>query len=86
MFDTMTMTKLVGGLCGALLVFLFGAWASQAVYGLGEGSHTEMALAYSVEGAETETAGAAAPAEAEPDFATVFAAADATAAPMAPSP
>jgi cytochrome c len=79
MFDTMTITKLVGGLCGALLIFLFGAWASQAVYGLGEGSKHEMALAYSVEGAETEVAAAEATAEAEPDFATVFAAADATA-------
>ena len=29
MFDTMTMTKIVGGFCGALLIFLLGA----ALYG-----------------------------------------------------
>lgn len=77
MFDTMTITKLVGGVCGALLIFLFGAWASQAVYGLGESGHEEGPLAYSVEGAETGATETAA--VAEPDFATVFASADATA-------
>ena len=78
MFDTMTMTKLVGSVCGALLFFLFGAWASQAIYGLGEESKGEATLAYSVEGAETGAATEAV-AEAEPDFATLFASADATA-------
>ena len=33
MFDTMTMTKIVGGFCGALLVFLLGTWASGIIYG-----------------------------------------------------
>ena len=81
MFDTMTITKLVGGVCGALLVFLFGAWASQVVYGLGEAGKGEATLAYSVEGADTATQTAATDpaAGAEPDFATVFASADATA-------
>ncbi len=78
MFDTMTLTKLVGGVCGALLFFLFGAWASQTVYGLGEGAHEETTLAYSVEGAEVEEA-ATAEVAAEPDFAVVFASADAAA-------
>ena len=35
MFDTMTSTKIVGALCMALLVFLFGKWAAEAIY------HTE---------------------------------------------
>ncbi|MBC7735794.1 MAG: cytochrome c family protein [Candidatus Saccharibacteria bacterium] len=78
MFDTMTLTKLVGGVCGALLIFLFGAWASQAVYGLGEGAHEETTLAYSVAGAEVEGA-ATAEAAAEPEFSVIFASADATA-------
>jgi cytochrome c len=33
MFDTMTWTKIVGGLCGALLVFMLGSWFAQIVYG-----------------------------------------------------
>ena len=78
MFDTMTLTKAVGGVCGALLIFLFGAWASQSVYDLGEGAHEDTTLAYSVEGAEVEGA-AAEEVAAEPDFAVVFAAADADA-------
>ena len=28
MFDTMTLTKIVGGFCGALLVFMMGNWAA----------------------------------------------------------
>jgi cytochrome c len=82
MFDTMTMTKIVGAVCGALLIFLFGAWAASAIYGLGEkdhGAHED--LAYSVPGAEegaAEGAGEEA-AEAEPAFAEVYASADAAA-------
>lgn len=81
MFDTMTMTKIVGAVCGALLIFLFGAWAAEAIYGLGEKGHEEEHLAYSVPGAEEGAAeGAAEEAgEAEPAFAEVFAAADAAA-------
>ncbi len=41
MFDTMTMTKIVGGVCGALLIFLFGNWAADRIYGFGEGGHGE---------------------------------------------
>ena len=78
MFDTMTLTKLVGGVCGALLIFLFGNWAATSIYGLEEvAPGKEHALAYSVEGAEA----GAEPVEAaaEPPFAAVFAAADAAA-------
>lgn len=32
MFDTMTMTKVVGGVCGTLLVFLLGGWAAEVIY------------------------------------------------------
>ena len=31
MFDTMTMTKVVGGFCGTLLVVLLGGWAAETV-------------------------------------------------------
>jgi cytochrome c len=33
MFDTMTMTKTLGALCGALLIFLLGKWGADAMYG-----------------------------------------------------
>lgn len=32
MFDTMVMTKIVAGLCAALLIFLFGKWAAEVIY------------------------------------------------------
>lgn len=76
MFDTMTLTKIGGGLCGALLVFLLGGWFAETIYhsgGHGEGH--EQAYVIPVEGADTE----AAPAEEGPPFAEIFAAADAAA-------
>ena len=39
MFDTMTLTKLLGGLCGALLVFLLGKFAAETIYS--GGTHGE---------------------------------------------
>ena len=36
MFDTMTMTKVGGALCGSLLIFLLGAWAAEIVYHVGD--------------------------------------------------
>ncbi|MEZ5798575.1 MAG: cytochrome c family protein [Paracoccaceae bacterium] len=39
MFDTMTMTKAVAGVCGALLVFLLGNWAATSLYAMGGGGH-----------------------------------------------
>jgi cytochrome c len=39
MFDTMTLTKVTGSLCGTLLVFLLGNWAAEALYHVGGGSH-----------------------------------------------
>ncbi len=32
MIDTMTSTKIVAALCGALLFFLFGKWAAESIY------------------------------------------------------
>ncbi len=67
MFDTMTLTKLVGGVCGALLIFLFVNWAAESIYGLGDAGQEEgRVLAYSVAGAEAEGA-AEAGAEAAPE-------------------
>ncbi|MDH5452287.1 MAG: cytochrome c family protein [Paracoccaceae bacterium] len=76
MFDTMTLTKAGGALCGALLIFLLGKWAAESLYHTGASGHggEEMAQAYTIdtgadEGGET--------AEEGPDFATLFASADA---------
>ena len=81
MFDTMTLTKIVGGVCGALLIFLFGNWAASSIYGLGEVSHEEGAeLAYSVAGAEGEGEAATGDAAAaDPAYTEVAATADAAA-------
>lgn len=80
MFDTMTTTKIVGGVCGTLLFFLFGNWAAQAIYGLGEQPKAEertFAYAIATDGATaaaTDTAAAA-----EPAYTDVAATADAAA-------
>lgn len=80
MFDTMTMTKTVGAVCGSLLVFLLGGWAASSLYHVGSEGHGgegELTQAYSIDtGAEAAPTEAAA---AGPDFATVFASADAAA-------
>lgn len=69
MFDTMTFTKIAGGVCGALLVFLLGKWAAEELYHMD--SHGEQAYVIEVEGADD-----AAEAEPEVDFATLLASAD----------
>jgi cytochrome c len=81
MFDTMTMTKAVGAVCGALLVFLLAGWAGSSLYAVGHGGGhdegEELAQAYSI-----DTGASDAPAEAAeegPDFATLLASADAAA-------
>jgi len=75
MFDTMTMTKATGALCGSLLVFMLGGWVSKEIYGPDKGHHGEdgHGQAYVIEveggdsgGAEEETV----------DFAALFVAAD----------
>jgi cytochrome c len=84
MFDTMTITKALGALCGAFLIFLMGSWAASALYdtkaggghGAGHGEEgTELTQAYTIEVAEAGTGDAAA---AGPTFEEIFATADAT--------
>ncbi len=81
MFDTMTMTKAVGAICGSFLVFLLAGWAAESLYTVGghaEGGHgEEVAQAYVIEVADAEAP--AEGAEAGPDFATLLASADAAA-------
>lgn len=76
MFDTMTMTKVLGALCGALLLFMLGGWAASALYTTGGGHGGEATQAYTIDtGAEdvTETA------EEGPSFEEIYASADAAA-------
>lgn len=77
MFDTMTMTKVLGAVCGSLLVFLLVGWAGSGLYSAG-GHGEDHAQAYVIDtGAEeTEVADAA---EEAPDFLTIYASADAAA-------
>lgn len=73
MFDTMTMTKVVGGFCGALLVFLLGTWAADSLYH-GGGHGDDHAQAYSIDTGESD---AVVEVVAEVPFAELYAAADA---------
>lgn len=74
MFDTMTMTKLVGGFCGAFLVFLLGGFFAEFIYHAPESHDGEHVQAYSIEtGGEEEGGGEA---EAEVPFEEVLASAD----------
>jgi cytochrome c len=76
MFDTMTLTKIVGALCGSLLIFLLGTWAATLIYGTGaEGHGGEHAQAYVIEVASAEATSGEAGAEG-PSFDEVLASAD----------
>ena len=76
MFDTMTLTKLMGGFCGALLIFLLGGWASETIFH-GGGHHGEdHAQGYKIEVASDEVA--VEDEVEEIDFAVVMASASAT--------
>ena len=56
--DTMESTKIVGGLCAALLVFLFTGWAAETMYNVGSSGHGEEHVSgYPIEVAEVETGG-----------------------------
>lgn len=74
MFDTMTMTKTMGALCGTFLVFLLGKWAATELYstGGGHGDHAEQAYVI-----EIDSGSGAAEKDEGPDFATLLAEADA---------
>ncbi len=80
MFDTMTITKAGGALCGAFLIFLLGKFAAESLYDTTPASHggEEVAQAYTIDTGDASAAEAPA-AEAGPDFATVLASADAAA-------
>lgn len=83
MFDTMTMTKTVGAVCGSLLALLLVAWAGSSLYTVGPtdqgGEHAEgeVTQAYTI-----DTGASEAPAEeagATVDVAALMATADAAA-------
>lgn len=73
MFDTMTLTKVVGGFCGTLLVFLLGNWAGEVIYYEPEGHGGEEHQAYVIDTGESESSGEEKP---QVDFEEVLASAD----------
>ncbi len=78
MFDTMTLTKLIGGLCGTLLVYLLGGWFAETVYAAGASSgssHDEgESMAYVI---RVEDDGDEEVVDEGPSFEEIFAMADA---------
>jgi cytochrome c len=76
MFDTMTLTKATGAVCGSLLVFLFANWAAESLYSTAPATHgeEEVAQAYTID--TGEAAAGDATAAAGPSFEEVFASAD----------
>lgn len=75
MFDTMTLTKVVGGLCGALLIFLMGKWAAETMYHTGGGHGDDHHAAYVIDTGDGDDHGGEA-AEEGPSLAEMYAAAD----------
>lgn len=74
MFDTMTLTKIVGGLCGALLIFMLGNLAAESIYSMGGAHGDDHSQGYLI---ETETDDAAdEPAEEGPSLEEMLASAD----------
>lgn len=49
MFDTMTLTKILGGVCGTLLIFLLGKWVAEEIYHSGGHGDHEQAYIIPVE-------------------------------------
>lgn len=77
MFDTMTLTKAAAGICGALLIYLFGHWAAESIYAsaaAGHGDGATQAYSIPVEGGDDQEAEAV---EEGPSFEEAFAVADA---------
>jgi cytochrome c len=52
--DTMTGTKVLGGFCGALLIYLLGNWAAEELYHVGGSHGSDHAAGYAIEVAEAE--------------------------------
>lgn len=78
--DTLEWTKIVGGLCGALLIFMLFGWGADALYSTHAESHGEddghgekVAMAYPI---EVDEAGGGEAKEEGPSFAEVLASAD----------
>ena len=75
MLDTMTMTKLVGALCGTFLVFLLGKWVAEELYHVGHKGHgDDHHQAYTIDTGEDDHGGDEV--EEGPDFTVLLAAAD----------
>lgn len=70
MFDTMTMTKVVGAFCGALLIYLLGNWVGEILYH----SHGPEEQAYVIDTGEDDTVDAEP--EVEVDILTMVASAN----------
>lgn len=77
MFDTMTLTKAVGALCGTLLVLMLGGWAAELIYHTGPKGHGDdhAQQAYVIEVEDSGDAGAAD--ESGPSLEELLASADA---------
>ena len=73
--DTMEMTKIMGGLCGGLLILLLVGWGSETIFHMGGDGHGEAAQAsgYPIEVASLEEVGSV---EEGPSFEELLAAAD----------
>ncbi|MGI9391307.1 MAG: c-type cytochrome [Boseongicola sp.] len=74
MFDTMTLTKIVGGFCGAFLIFLMGGFFAELIYHESASHDGEHHQAYTIDTGDDDHGGEEV---AEVAFADVYAAADA---------
>lgn len=76
MFDTMTFTKILGGVCGTFLLFLFANWGAETLYHVGPSGHgDEHAQAYVID--TGDAGGSNEPEEEAVPFAELLAIADA---------
>lgn len=76
MFDTMTFTKILGGVCGTFLLFLFANWGAESLYHVGPSGHgDEHAQAYIIDTGDAD--GHDEPKEEAVPFADLLAIADA---------
>ena len=76
MFDTMTMTKILGAFCGTFLVFLLGSWVAEEIYHSG-GHGGDHVAGYEIPVENDEVSGE--PVDEGPSFEEVYAMADAAA-------
>ena len=73
MLDTMALTKIVGGFCGSLLVFLVGSWVAESLYHGAHGHAEDRVSGYAI---EVEVLDVGEDEEEEVDFDGLLAAAD----------